>query len=79
MTAGILRDGLLAKKQLPFIAEADVKLHASIVLADMAYIADPATDVIRSAYIEILQDQPGRDSFEVSLLAPANPDLRWDL
>lgn len=25
---------------------------------------------------EIL-DQPGRDSFEVSLLTPANPDLQW--
>ncbi len=67
----------LPKKQLPFIAEADVKLHASILLADTVYNVDPPPMLLGSAYIEILQDQPGRDSFEVSLLTAANPDLRW--
>jgi hypothetical protein len=67
----------LEKKQLPFIAEADVKLHASILFANTVYNVDPAPMLLGSAYIEIMQDQPGRNSFEVSLLTAANPDLRW--
>jgi hypothetical protein len=76
---------VLQYKQLPFMAEtdielrpsADIKLHASIVLTDTVYKVDPPPMLLGSAYIEILQDQPGQTSFEVSLETATNPDLRW--
>lgn len=68
---------LSREELLPFLAEADIKLNRSILLADTIHNVEPPPMLLGNAYVEILSDQPGRDSFEVSLLTPENPDLRW--
>ncbi|MFA6034476.1 MAG: hypothetical protein WC889_16370 [Myxococcota bacterium] len=58
----------LPSTQLPFfIGDADIKLHAAIRLADTVYKVDPPLMLLGSAYIEVLQDQGGRESFNVSV------------
>lgn len=62
---------------LPFLTGAEVKLAASIVAADTGYEIDPPLMLTGNAYVEIVSDQPGRGSFELSLLPPDNPAVKW--
>jgi hypothetical protein len=64
------------KKQLPFVSQATLKPH-EIVFTESIYNVTTPPMLLGSSYIEIAQDFPIRNSFQVSMVTPVAPGVRW--
>lgn len=62
---------------LPFLPGADIHLAATVVLPNASVTVDPPPMLTGSAYVEVVSDQPGRRSFQLSLQAPSDFRVRW--